>query len=129
MRQLKEIYFKAQKLQVNVNYEVYLDMSKEFIDFQFIYKHFKTKWNSKYKVREAIPCDLIERQLSIGELTLNWNLSSSRFVNFTFKDMKTVNEYIKVGDTNYVEMDGKQKRMVLSCLAKEAFMIHYKFLS
>lgn len=132
-KRLKEIYLKAQRFQINVNYEVYLDMSKEFIDFSVIYQHFKTKWNSKYKVRKDIPCDLIERQMAIHDLTLNWNLSSQRFVNFTFKDLRTVNEYFQEGDTKYVECvdlsGGKQRRMILSCKVREAFLTHYKFLA
>ena len=68
-----------------------------------IYEHFKTKWNSKYKVSKNIPCDILERQIAVHDFTVNWNLSSSRFVNFTFKDLKTVNEYFTEGDTKYVE--------------------------
>ena len=32
-KKMKEIYMKMQRFQINVNYEVYLDMSKELIDY------------------------------------------------------------------------------------------------
>jgi|APSaa5957512535_1039671.scaffolds.fasta_scaffold607914_1 hypothetical protein len=39
-RRKKEQYMSAQKIQIDVNYEVFLDMSPEMIDFWLIHSHF-----------------------------------------------------------------------------------------
>lgn len=82
-RQLEQ-YVNADKIHVNVNFEVIMDMSETFTDFQIIHKHFQTKWNKKYKISELASCDITERDIIIGDLKLFWNLSSSRLVALQF---------------------------------------------
>jgi len=59
LRRDVEKEFSSQKLSINVNYEVALDMARELNDFWFIYTHFKNKWNTKYKTKPNIPHDTI----------------------------------------------------------------------
>jgi hypothetical protein len=84
-------------------------MSPELIDFWFIFTHFQNKWNTKYKVRDPIPCDITERTIDIKEFTLIWNLSTSRILSFNFKEVKSMNEYLVIDGKNYVSKDGQQK--------------------
>jgi tRNA U34 5-carboxymethylaminomethyl modifying enzyme MnmG/GidA len=39
-RRQKEQTLAVDRIQIDVNYEVYLDLSPELVDFWFIYKHF-----------------------------------------------------------------------------------------
>lgn len=93
-------------------------------DFWFINKHFKNKWTSKYKVKEAIPSDIIERKIQVQDFTLIWNLSRTRFVNFNFKDLRSVDDYITINNKKYVSVDGQQKFVIKS---KQAQMFHTKY--
>ena len=113
-RRKAEQYMSAQKIQIDVNYEVFLDMSPEMIDLWLIHSHFKKKWSSKYKVKEHIPCDVIERKLSIDDFTLIWNLSNSRIVSFKFRDLRSINDYFVVDNNKYVSIDGQKKFVVKS---------------
>ena len=88
-RKIEQNFF-AQRLQIDLNFEVLLDMSPLLIDFWFIHTHFKNKWTSKYKVREPIPFDVTSRKIDIKEFTLIWNLSTSRILSFNFKDFKSL---------------------------------------
>ena len=78
-------------------------MSPELIDLKIIYEHFKNKWQSKYKVREPIPHDIIERKINIEHFTLIWNLSTSRIILFNFNNLVTENEYFTEGGKRYVK--------------------------
>jgi len=51
----------AEKVQLNINYEVILDLSPELIDLWFIHKHFINKFASKYIVRDIKPVDVTDR--------------------------------------------------------------------
>lgn len=126
VRRQKEIYFDAQRLQLDVNYEILLDMSPELIDLWIIYQHFQAKWQSKYKVRDPIPHDVIERQFNVDHFTLIWNLSTSRIILFNFNNMRTENEYFYEGDKRFVKTN-EQIKFVLKM--KEGEVRHYKYLN
>ena len=51
-RRDKEQYLSALRIQINVNYEIFLDISSELVDLWIINQHFKRKWSSKYKIKE-----------------------------------------------------------------------------
>lgn len=40
-------------------------MEQKMTNFWFIGKHFKNKWTSKYKVKEPIQSDIIERKIQV----------------------------------------------------------------
>ena len=109
-----------------MNYEILLDMSPEVIDLWMIYQHFQTKWQTKYKVRDPIPHDVIERQIHVEHFTLIWNLSTSRIILFNFNNMRTENEYFYEGDKRYVKTHDATK-FVLKM--KEGEVRHYKYLN
>lgn len=72
-----------------MNYEALLDLSPELVDLWFIYQQFSNKWNSKYKFKESPDFDITENDVQIDNLNLIWNLSTSRFVSFKFKGIKS----------------------------------------
>ena len=42
----------VEKIQVDINYEVMLDLSPDLIDLWFIFRHFSNKFDSKYKTKD-----------------------------------------------------------------------------
>ena len=106
-------------------------MVSTFVDFSIITKQYVDKWNTKYKVRSSkktVPRDLIERDVSIGEFSLIWNLSSSRFVNFQWTNVRSVNEYFQSEDSNTLVKDViKEEEALLAISRMDRLLREKKF--
>ena len=96
-------------------------MHRELVDMWIIFKHFQTKWDTKYRTRKQIPIDLLDRQIQIDDFNLIWNLSTSRFVNFSFKNLKSIDDFIDENGEKYVSLKG---RKTINVSATEAQMVH-----
>ena len=117
-RRKTEEYLTSDKVQVNLNYELILDISAEVIDLKLILDHFKNKWSSKYRTKEPIPSDLVKREFAVEDFNFIWNLSSSRFISFTFKDLSHLDDFFLVNNSQkYVSTNSKLK---FGLLAKSA---------
>ena len=65
-------------------------------------KEFTNKWATKYKVDKVSKPEqiVVDHEYEIKDFSLIWCMSSSRFVNFALKNLKTVKEYFKMEDSH-----------------------------
>lgn len=61
--------------------EVVCDMVDTFNNLAIITEHFTNKWSQKYKSsKKVIPVEVTDRMIKFDDVSLIWNLSSSRII-------------------------------------------------
>ena len=101
-----------------------------FIDFSIITKAFTNKWQTKYKVKSAkVDCDLIERTIKINDIAFIWNLSSSRFVCWSWKNLHSQKEQFSETSYNKKPRQFVQRGLfnIIHLKADEFKYMHYKY--
>lgn len=73
-----------------------------------------------------MPCDITDLQIDFGSFTLIWNLSSSRFISFKFKDVKTIKSHFVEDGKKYMS---SESRIKINLISSEAQLTHYKLLN
>lgn len=78
------------KCHLSLNLDYLLSLAPEFIDLGVITKTYSRKWNLKYRVKDFIRKNIIERMhFNFTESQFLWYMSQSRFLVFRLADFTT----------------------------------------
>ena len=70
----QQLFLNCQKLQVSINLELVLDMTKDVVDMAIISKTFTRRWKEEYAVKDNHKQTIIDcLSLDISEMQLIWS--------------------------------------------------------